>query len=105
MFLWETRSLLIGESADPEVVKGIYDEVSKDPEVASLKQPLTMQMAPYEILVALNVEFKTLEKTSDIATIIQRVENNIKKKYPQVRSIFIEATCFSKLSEDEKAGV
>jgi len=91
IMLWETRSLLVGESANTEIVDGIFQEVKADPDVRHLQMPLTMQMAPHEILVALNVEFKQHLKSGELATVIRRLEHNIRKRYPEVCNIFIEA--------------
>lgn len=91
IMLWETRSLLVGESASLEVVEGIYQEVQSDPDVSHLQRPLTMQMAPHEILVALNVEFKQHLKSNELASVVRRLESNIRKRYPEVCNIFIEA--------------
>ena len=87
IMLWETRSLLIGESANSDVVKKIYQEVSSDPDVLSLKTPLTMQMAPHEILVALDVIFKPEIINNNIAGAIKRIENKIRLKIPEAKNI------------------
>lgn len=97
LMLWETRSLLIGESADSDIVNGIYNEVSADKDVVSLQRPMTMQLAPHDILVALNVQFEAHETVADVAQSIQRLEGKIKEKYPAVCNIFIEVSCISKL--------
>ncbi|MCJ8208694.1 cation diffusion facilitator family transporter [Mucilaginibacter sp. RS28] len=86
----ESRDLLIGESARSEMVKGICQLVLKDPDVMTARTPLTMQMAPDDVLVLLDVQFKDITNT-DMELVISRIENNIRTTYPTVKRIFIEA--------------
>jgi cation diffusion facilitator family transporter len=64
---YETKSLLIGESADPEVIKGIKKKVMSFREVRHINDVLTMHMGPEYVLVNLSVEF------NDSADAIQRL--------------------------------
>src|SRR5262245_42073396 len=54
----ETHALLLGESADPEIVSEIRRIVATDPNVASAHQPLTMHFGPAEILLNMTVDFR-----------------------------------------------
>lgn len=87
----ESRNLLIGESAYSEKVQGIYEIVYGDSDVYKLCKPLTMQMGPQEVLLALDVNFKTEINSSEIILAVERLEKEIKAKYPDVKQIFIEA--------------
>jgi hypothetical protein len=55
----ETHALLLGESADPEIVTGILKIIENDPNVANAHTPLTMHCGPDEILVNIGVEFRS----------------------------------------------
>ena len=87
----ESRNLLIGESATKEKIKAIYEIVDADPDVIKLNSPLTMQMGPDELLLALDVKFKNDLTSGDLTTAVQRLEKNIREKLPDVKKIFIEA--------------
>lgn len=87
----ESRNLLIGESAYKEKVAGIYAIVNDDKDVYKLRKPLTMQMGPEEVLLALDVNFKTEINSDQIIWAIERLEKKIITKYPDVKQIFIEA--------------
>ena len=54
----ESKALLLGESAYPEVVSSINELASADQGVASVGQPLTMHFGPREVLLNLDIEFK-----------------------------------------------
>ncbi|HEX5551629.1 MAG TPA: cation diffusion facilitator family transporter [Chitinophagaceae bacterium] len=87
----ESKNLLIGETADPQIVKGINALVEKDDGVLSMTYPLTMQLSPDEILLALDVRFKKDFNMQQLAQAISRLEKNIREKYPHVKKIYIEA--------------
>jgi cation diffusion facilitator family transporter len=97
----ESRNLLIGESAYREKVQGIYEIVDGDDDVYKLCKPLTMQMGPEEVLLALDVNFKTEISSSQIILAIQRLEKKIMAKYPDVKQIFIEARNLGKNLDKE----
>jgi uncharacterized protein (UPF0335 family) len=50
-----------------------------------------MQMGPEELLLALDVNFKTEINSEQIIWAIERLERKIMTKYPEVKQIFIEA--------------
>lgn len=54
----ESKGLLVGESADFVMVEGIYNLVNAEEKVKTLYYPLTMHLAPQEILLALDVELR-----------------------------------------------
>ena len=87
----ESRNLLVGESAEIETVRAIYKLVNDDPDVYTLRQPVTMHLAPDEILLVLDVQFRRDISSQDIARIINRLENSIRLKYPEVKRIYVEA--------------
>jgi divalent metal cation (Fe/Co/Zn/Cd) transporter len=88
---FESRSLLIGETADPEVVAGIRDIVAEDPDVSVSGQPLTMHFGPDDILPNLDVRFHKGLPTEQIMGVVDRLEQSVRERYPQIRRIFIEA--------------
>lgn len=90
----ESKGLLVGESADSFIVKGIYDLVEKDGRVKTLYFPLTMHLAPNEILLALDVEFQSDMTVAELFTSINQLEESIKNKFPSVKKIYIEAKNF-----------
>jgi cation diffusion facilitator family transporter len=90
----ESRGLLVGESADFAIVKGIYDLVNSEPKVKTLYFPLTMHLAPNEVLLALDVEFDKVMTVNELFSTITKLEDQIKKAYPDVKKIYIEAKNF-----------
>jgi cation diffusion facilitator family transporter len=95
----ESRKLLVGESAQSGIVRGIYELVNKDPDISTVYYPLTMHLAPNEILLALDVQFRKDISLTDLVDAISRTENNIKTAFPDVKRIYIEARNLAKSGE------
>jgi len=88
---YETKGLLIGESADEMVVEGIRTIINKLEGVVNLNEVLTMHMGPEFILVNISIDFQDEIPASDLEVIISRMDNRIKEAFPNVKRIFIEA--------------
>lgn len=88
----ETRSLLVGESADPAVRRSIEHLVSQDPAVDRVLRIMTMHLSPDEILLNLDIDFrKDLGPLGALEVAVDRIERTIRRHHPEVRYIFIEA--------------
>lgn len=88
---YETKGLLIGESANTGVVDGIRRLAIDDPEVEHINEVLTMHMGPDFVLLNLSVKFRDAATAPEIEIAVRRIERAIKVGYPEVRRIFIEA--------------
>jgi cation diffusion facilitator family transporter len=88
---YESRSLLIGETADPEIVESIRTIAGQNEDVSVVGQPLTMHLGPHEILLNLDVRFKAGLSSEKIMNVIDRLEQAIRSHHPEIRRIFIEA--------------
>lgn len=88
---YETKGLLIGESADQQIVASIHKMASTHKSIGHVNEVLTMHMGPEFILLNLSVDFNNSLKTGDIENTIQNISEEIKSKFPRVKRIFIEA--------------
>lgn len=88
---YETKGLLIGESASEEVVIGIREMVSKFSGVERVNEVLTMHMGPEYILVNLSVEFNDAIRTEKMESVIANIDKDIKQQFKNVKRVFIEA--------------
>jgi len=91
LLAYESKGLLIGESVRPEQVEDIRRLVGDDPDVAVVGRPLTMHLAPKEVLLNLEVRFRKGLSVAELESAVDRMEKRIRDKYPQVKRIFIEA--------------
>jgi cation diffusion facilitator family transporter len=88
---YETKSLLIGESATRQVVEGIRTLVGGQPEVVRVNEVLTMHMGPDFVLLNLSVEFRDEATAPDLERAIARIDREIKRGFPEVKRVFVEA--------------
>jgi len=87
---YESRSLLVGEAADPELVTAIRQIALADPAVIGLGSVLTMHLGPEEVLLNIEVRFDPRTSAEAIHTAVHRIEEHISGPFPQVSRIFIE---------------
>lgn len=87
---YESRSLLVGEAADPEMVAAIREIVLADPAVTGLGVVLTMHLGPDDVLLNIEVRFRGGLPAEEIHEAIHRIEARIAEPYPEVSRVFIE---------------
>jgi cation diffusion facilitator family transporter len=87
---YESRSLLVGEAADPEMVADIRRIVLDDPAVIGLGVVLTMHLGPDDVLLNIEVRFTPGLPAEDIHAAVHRIEERITEPFPEVSRIFIE---------------
>ncbi len=88
---YETKGLLIGESANEMVIEGIREIILKYDGIDNLNEVLTMHMGPDFILVNVSIDFRDNIPASDLEDTIARMDTQIKEKFPTVKRIFVEA--------------
>jgi cation diffusion facilitator family transporter len=88
---YESRDLLLGESADADVVQSIRKLAGADPAVLGVSHPLTMHFGPEQVLLNLDIEFRPDLSASEITAAVDRLEAGIRKERPSIKRIFIEA--------------
>jgi cation diffusion facilitator family transporter len=93
---YETKSLLIGESANSATVQGVKQILQQSAAIEHVNEVLTMHMGPDFILVNISVDFKNDKTADEIETEIAALDQQIKRQYSQVKRIFIEAEKWSK---------
>lgn len=87
----ETKDLLIGESAAPEVVAGIRQALDGRPEVMAVNEVLTLHMGPEYVLVNLSLDFDDALDAAAVETATAAMVADIKREQPLVKRVFIQA--------------
>lgn len=85
----ESKSLLIGETASPEINNAIRRIVDSDPAVEKVRDLSTIHLAPEEIVAILGLDFNDL-RTEQIEDAIERIQRRIKTEAPLVVATFIK---------------
>ncbi|MEO8794398.1 MAG: hypothetical protein ABI390_02970, partial [Daejeonella sp.] len=86
----EVKSLLIGESADPEILTVIQSLVDKYPEISDLLSCKTIQQGPGEVLVCMKIHCIHDLSTFEISSLINSFEVKLRKQRPEIKWLYIE---------------
>lgn len=85
----ESKDLLIGERARPELAKSIRDMAEREPGVIGVEGILTSQLGPDQVIANVGLEFDDKMRTPDIERAIQHLENELRKKHPELFRVFV----------------
>jgi cation diffusion facilitator family transporter len=96
LLVFESKGLLLGESAVSATVAGIRRIVADDPNVRGVIAALTMHFGPKDVLLNLELQFDEALTAEELIGTIDRLEATIRKSYPEVTRIFIEAAPLSR---------
>ena len=88
---WETKGLLIGEAAEPRLVKAIRAQADQLPHVVEVNEVLTLHMGPDFILVNMSLDFADHATAGELEEAVAVLDESIRSKHPRVKRVFIEA--------------
>jgi divalent metal cation (Fe/Co/Zn/Cd) transporter len=97
----EMKSLLIGESASPEVQRLIVDALEAGPELAHVIHMRTVHISPDSILVAAKVEVRHADTTAQVAAAIDTAERRVRSAVPIAKVIYLEPDIYRPADADE----
>ncbi|GAA4802250.1 cation transporter [Streptomyces ziwulingensis] len=92
----ETKSLLLGESAGPEVVGKIETALAAGGTVTGIIHMRTLHLGPEELLVAAKISVRHDGTATEIAAAIDAAETRIREAVPIARVIYLEPDIYSK---------
>jgi cation diffusion facilitator family transporter len=88
---YQSKSLLIGETADRDLVADVHRLVRNERDVTQAARPLTMQLGPRQVLLCLDVQFRPDLRAEELIQTIDDIEQKIHDAHPNVSNIFVEA--------------
>ncbi|MFM5929580.1 MAG: cation diffusion facilitator family transporter [Novosphingobium sp.] len=89
LLLFEAKSLLIGESADPRMVEAIRASAAAHPGVRHVHEVLTVHSAPHMITAILSADFDDGMTARQVEQLVRRIESTISQDYPTVARIYV----------------
>ena len=89
LLAYESKGLLIGEAADPELVKNLHDLACEKDGVVGVGYILTVHSSPDQVTVMMNVDFRDDLYARDVERIVAEVEAEARDRWPHVRKLFI----------------
>jgi cation diffusion facilitator family transporter len=85
----EVKALLIGQSADPQVLARLRAHIEAQPEVAQIYSLITQQLGS-DIMVAVKARMQPVGSDVALIAAINQVEARVRAEFTQVRWIFFE---------------
>lgn len=88
---YETKGLLIGESADPRTLEEVKEMLSSFQGIKSVNETLTLHMGPNFILLNISVDFKDNLSSQDVEDTTAALTREIKDRFPLIKRVFVES--------------
>ena len=85
----ESKALLIGESADPALVQGIFDSARRQPGIVGVGHILTVHSAPDQVTVVMSADFDDTITAGAVERIIADIEKEVEAMWPEVKRLYI----------------
>jgi cation diffusion facilitator family transporter len=85
----EVASLLVGQSAEPELHAALAEFVRAQPDVEHLFNLITLQLGP-DLMAATKAKMRGEQSGSELIAAINRVEAAMKARFPEIRWSFFE---------------
>jgi cation diffusion facilitator family transporter len=86
----ESKSLLIGERANPELTEGILRIAKQASTAGEVSVAMTVQLAPDQIVVALTFKWPDDLRVSEIVEQVRKIEREVQAAYPEIVDLFIK---------------
>ena len=86
----EVSSLLLGESAAPEIASAAHETAGKFKELEKVLNVVTMQQGPGEVLVHVKLSFDPALTVEEACRVINEYEASLREARPEVRWVFVE---------------
>ncbi len=87
---YETKSLLIGESADPDTAASIRETAISHPMVKSVNEIATLHMGPEYVVVTISVDFVDGINVGQVEAGVTDLSRRVKAIDPVLRRVFVE---------------
>ena len=86
----ETKGLLLGEQASPQLEAAILRAASEDPAVHMANGVYTVHIGPEQIVAELSVAFERTADAAEIERSVERIEAAIRADYPEIMMLFVK---------------
>jgi divalent metal cation (Fe/Co/Zn/Cd) transporter len=87
--LIEAKGLLIGEAADPALVKALRDCTQSHAGVVAVREVLTVHQAPDMVVSIISADFEDTITARDVEQAVADIERQIAEQFPVVTRVYI----------------
>jgi len=91
----ETKSLLLGEAATPQMRLHIREALTADGTVQRVIHMRTLHLGPEELLVAAKIAVRPTDSAGEVARTIDEAESRIREAVPIAQLIYLEPDLYS----------
>jgi cation diffusion facilitator family transporter len=85
----ESKALLIGEAAEPEIVEGLRAAAARHAAIVGVGRILTVHSAPDQITAMMSVDFDDKITAGEAERIVCEIEAEVAERWPIVRTLYI----------------
>ncbi|MFL6843578.1 MAG: cation diffusion facilitator family transporter [Allosphingosinicella sp.] len=85
----ESKELLIGEAAEPEIVEGLRSIAGGRPGIAGIGRILTVHSAPDQITAMMSVDFVDTIDARSVERLVCEIEEEVASRFPIVKRLYI----------------
>ena len=85
----ESKALLIGEAADPELIESIRAAAEMEEGIVGVGHILTVHSSPDQITVVMSADFEDSITAGQVERIIARIEARVEAHWPAVKRLYI----------------
>jgi divalent metal cation (Fe/Co/Zn/Cd) transporter len=89
LLAYESKGLLIGEAADPELVESLRTLAGEIQGVVGVGNVLTVHSSPDQVTVMMDVDFQNELPASEVERIVSTIEDQAQERWPQVSRLFV----------------
>lgn len=85
----ESKALLIGERASPEIARTIRRLAGSEPCVARVIDVTTSQLSPDQVIASIALDIEDALRVPEVVALIRRLEQKITAEHPELLRVFI----------------
>ena len=85
----ESKELLIGERAAPELSAAVRRTIEEEPCVHQVVEIITTHMAPDQVIATLGIDIEDSLTVPEVEQLIRRIETRVQAQYPQLYRVFV----------------
>ena len=89
LLLYEAKSLLIGEAADPALVEAIARRCAAQPGIVAVHEVLTAHLSPDSVTAIISADFDDAISARDVENAVLEIEQALAGDYPELKRIYV----------------
>jgi len=86
----ESKGLLLGEPAAPDIQRKVLSIAQQDPAVQRANGITSVHIGPEEIVAGLSIEFEDHMSAPEIEACVERIEKRLKAEVPTISNLFVK---------------